>query len=98
MKNASKILDIIKGLKSNHIGCYYDKICDVAERKYGFKNSTTDNYLDFYIKNGFITPANSKGKISYRLIAVPDINIDGEDSLTSTIVENPQLVNPKSAT
>ena len=98
MENAYKKLDIIKELKSNHIVCYYDKICDVAERKYGFENSTTDKYLDFCINNGFITPANSRGKISYRLVAVPDINIDDEDSLTSTIVENPQLVIPESAT
>ena len=55
-------------------------------------------YLDFCINNGFITPANSRAKISYRLVAGPDINIDGEDSLTSTIVENPQLVIPGSAT
>ena len=92
MENAYKTLDIIKALKSNHIGCYYDKICDVAERKYGFENSTTDNYLDFYINDSFITPANSRGKISYRLVAAPDTNIDGEDSLTSSMVENPQLV------
>ena len=98
MENAYKILDIIKELKSNHIRCYYDKICDVAERKYGFENSTKGNYLDFCINNGLITPANSRGKISYRLVAVPDINIDGEDSLTSTIVENPPLVIPESAT
>ena len=96
MENAYKILDIIKELKSNHIGCYYDKICDVAERKYGFENSTTDNYLDFCINNGFIKSTNSK--ISYRLVAIPDINIVGEDSLTSTIVENLQLVIPESAT
>ena len=50
----------------------------------------TDNYLDFCIKNGFITPVNSRVKLSYRLVAVPNINVDGEDSLTSTIVENPQ--------
>ena len=30
MENAYKILDIIKKLKSNHIGCY-NKICDVTE-------------------------------------------------------------------
>ena len=59
---------------------------------------TTDNYLNYCINNGFITPANSRGKISYRLVAVPDISTDGEDSLTSTIVENPQLVIPGSAT
>ena len=35
MENAYKVLDIIKELKVNHIGCYYDKICDVVERKYG---------------------------------------------------------------
>ena len=75
-----------------------DKICDVAERKYGFENSTTENYLGFYINNGFITPVNTRGKISYCLGTVPDINVDGEDSLTSTIVENPQLVIPGSAT
>ena len=96
MENAYKILDIIKELKNSHIRCYYDKICDVAERKYGFENSTTDNYLDFCINNDFITPANSRGKVSYRLVAVPDINIDVEDLLTSTIVENPQLVIPGS--
>ena len=38
MENAYKILDIIKELTSNHIGWYNDKICDVAERKYGFDN------------------------------------------------------------
>ena len=81
MENAYKILDIIKELKGNHTGCYYDKICDVAERMYGFENSTTDTYLDCCINNGFITPANSRDKISYRLVAVPDINVDGEDSL-----------------
>ena len=43
MKKAYKIVDIIKEIKSNHIGCYYDKICDVAERKYGFENSTILN-------------------------------------------------------
>ena len=98
MENAYKILDIIKELKGNHIGCYCDKICDVAEKKYGFENSTTDNYLDYCTNNGFITSANSRGKISYRLVAVPHINIDAEDSLTSTIVENSQLVIPGSAT
>ena len=72
--------------------------CDVADRKYGFENPTTDNYLDFCINNGFITPANSRGKMSYCLVAVPDINVDGEDSLTSTIVENPKLVISGSAT
>ena len=97
MENAYKILDIIKELKGNHIGCYYDKICDVAERKYGFENSTADNYLDYCINNGFIARASSRVKISYRLVAVPDINIDDEDSLTSTIVENAQLVIPGSA-
>ena len=85
-------------MKSNHIGCYCDRICDVFERKYGFENSATDTYLDFCVNNGFITPANSRGKISYRLVAVPDINMDGKDSLTSTIVDNPQLVTPGSAT
>ena len=48
MKNVYKILDIIKELKSNHIGCYYDKICDVAERKYGLENSTTDIFRLLY--------------------------------------------------
>ena len=76
-------------LKSDHIGCYYDKVCAVAVRKYGFENSTTENYLDSCINNGFITPANSRSMISYRLVAVPDISVHGEDSLTSTIVENP---------
>ena len=38
MENTYKILDIIKQLKSNHIGCYYDKTCDVGERNYGFEN------------------------------------------------------------
>ena len=65
--------------------------------KYGFENSTTDSYLDFCIINGFITLVNSAGKISYRLVAVPDINVDGEDSLISTMGENPQLVFPWSA-
>ena len=36
MKNTCKILDIIKELISNHIGCYYDKIGAVSERKDGF--------------------------------------------------------------
>ena len=98
MENAYKILDISKELKGTHIGCYYDKICDAAERKYRFENSATDNYLDYCINNGFITPANSRGKISYRLVAVPGINIDGEDSLTSIFVENPQSVTPGWAT
>ena len=98
MENAYKILDIIKELKSNHIGCYYDRICDVFERKYGFENSAADTYLDFCVNNGFITPANSRGKISYRLVALPDIYVDGEDSLTLTIIENLQLVTPGSAT
>ena len=97
MENAYKILDIIKELKDNHIGCYYDEICDVAERKYGFENSNVDNYLDYCINNGFITHTNSRSKISYRLVAVPDVNIDGEDLLTSNRVENPQLVIPASA-
>ena len=57
MENVYIILDIIKELKSNHIGCYYDKFC-------GFENSTADNYLDFCMNNRFITPANSRGKIS----------------------------------
>ena len=34
------------------------------ERKYWFENSTTENYLDFCINNGFITPVSSEGKIS----------------------------------
>ena len=91
VENANKILDMIKELKSNNIECYYDEICDVAETKYGFENSTTHNYIDFCINNGFITPVNSRGKIAYRLVAVPDINVD---SLTSTIVKNTQLVIP----
>ena len=33
MENTYRILDITKELKNNHIGCYYDKICDCAERK-----------------------------------------------------------------
>ena len=97
MENVYKILDIVKELKSNHTGCYYDKICDVAERKYGFETSTADNYLDLCINKGFITLVNSRAKLSYRLVAVPDINVDGEDSLTSTIVENPRLVIPQLA-
>ena len=76
MENVFKIFDVIKELKSNHTGCYCDKICDVAERKYGLENSTTDNYLDFCINNDFLTPANSRAKICYRLVAVPDINIE----------------------
>ena len=84
MENPYKILGIIKELKGNHIGCYYDKICDAAERKYGFDNSTADNYLDYCINKDLITPANSRGKISDRLVAVRDINIDSEDSLTQT--------------
>ena len=96
--NGKCLQNIIKELKSNHIGYYYDKICDAVGRKYGFENSTADNYLYFCISSGFITPANSRGKLSYRLVAVPDINIDGEDSLTSTIAENPQSVIPRSAT
>ena len=72
--------------KSNHIACYYDKICDVAERKYGFENSPADNYFDFCINNSFITPANSRGMLSYSLVAVPDIS------------EDPKLVNSGSAT
>ena len=82
----------MKESKSNHIGCFYDKICDVAEEKYGFENSTADNYSYFCINNGLITSANSRGKISYRLVAVRDISVDGEGSLTSAIVENPQLL------
>ena len=91
VENANKMFGMIKEFKSNNIGCYYDKICDVAEIKYGFENSTADNYIDFCINNGFITPVNSRGKIAYRLVAVPDINVD---SLTSTIVKNTQLVIP----
>ena len=68
MENVYKILDIIRELKSNHIGCNY-KICDVAE------NSTIDNHFDFSINNGFITPAKSTGKLSYRLVALPDNKI-----------------------
>ena len=45
IENAYKILDIIKELKSNHTGCYYDKICNVAERKYVFGNWTTENSI-----------------------------------------------------
>ena len=37
-------------------------------------------------------------EVRYRLLTVPDINLDGEDSLKSTIVENPQLVISGSAT
>ena len=89
IENACKIFDVIKELKNNHTGCYYDKVCDVPERKYGFENSTTDNYLDLCINSCFITPESSRGKISYYLVAVSDINVDGEKSLTSTIVEIP---------
>ena len=69
----------------------------MAERKYGFENSTTRNSVDFCINNGFIKPVNKRDKLSYCLVAVPDISVDGEDLLTSTIVENPQLVIPGSA-
>ena len=98
MENAFKIFNIIREWKSNHSGCYFDKIYDVAERKYGSENSTAYNYLDFYIDNGFMKLVNSRDKLSYRLVVVPDVNADGEDSLTSTMVENPQLVIPGSAT
>ena len=78
MENAYKILGIMKELKSNYTGCYYDNICDVSKRKCGFESLTTENYLDFCISNGFITLVNSRGKISYRSVAVPDINVDGK--------------------
>ena len=64
-------------------------ICDVAKRKYGSENWTAENYLDFGIKNGLITPINSRGKISYCLVTIPDIIVAGKDSLTSVMVENP---------
>ena len=73
-------------------------ICDVAKRKYGSENWTAENYLDFGIKNGLITPINSRSKISSCLVTIPDINVDGKDSLTSAMVENPQLVIPGSET
>lgn len=73
-------------------------ICDVAKRKYGSENWTAENYLDFGIKNDLITPINSRSKISYCLVTIPDINVDGKDSLTSAMVENPQLVIPGSGT
>ena len=92
MENAYKILDSIKKLKSNHIGCYYDKLCDVESM--GLKIQLQIVIQTFVIINGFITLVNSAGKISYRLVAVPDINVDGEDSLISTMGENPQLVFP----
>ena len=50
------------------------------------------------MNNGFIIPEHRIGKVSYRLVAVSDININSEDSLTSTIVEKPQLVIPWSGT
>lgn len=44
MVNACKLLGNIKELKINEIGCHHDdKICDVAEKKYGFENSAADN-------------------------------------------------------
>ena len=47
---------------------YFDKICDVAERRYGFENTATRSYLDFCINYGFITPINSGDKLSFRVI------------------------------
>ena len=35
--------------KNTHPGCYFHKICDVAERKYKFENTATESYPDFYI-------------------------------------------------
>lgn len=55
-ENAYKVIDIIKELKSTNTGCYFDIICDVAERKYGFENTATESYPDFCINYGFITP------------------------------------------
>ena len=47
---------------------YFDEICDVAERMYGFENTATRSYLDFCINFGFITPINSGDKLSFRVI------------------------------
>ena len=55
-ENAYKVIDIIKELKSTNTGCYFDIICDVAERKYGFENTDTESYPDFCINYAFITP------------------------------------------
>ena len=71
MENAYKILDIIKVLKSNHMLVVAMIRSVMLWKKYGFENSTTENYLNFFI-NGFIAPVSREGKISkisYRLVA-----------------------------
>ena len=55
-------------LKSTNTVYYFDEICDVAERMYGFENTATRSYLDFCINFGFITPINSGDKLSFRVI------------------------------
>lgn len=67
-KNAYEVIDIIKELKSTNTVYYFDKICDVAERRYGFENTATRSYLDFCINYGFITLINSGDKLSFRVI------------------------------
>ena len=67
-KNAYEVIDIIKELKSTNTVYYFDEICDVAERMYGFENTATRSYLDFCINFGFITPINSGDKLSFCVI------------------------------
>ena len=40
-----KILDT-----HNQTGCYIDKICDVAKRKYSFENAATKSYPYFSVR------------------------------------------------
>ena len=101
MENAYKILDIIKELKSNHIlDVVMITSAILPKESMGFENSTTENYLDFCINNGFITPVSSEGKISnvsYSLVAARKFyvrrNNKNVDSIETGHVHHAFLIN-----
>ena len=45
-ENAYNVTDIIKDINNTQSGCSFDKFYDVAERKYGFQNTSTESFLE----------------------------------------------------
>ena len=73
-----------KELRDTHTECYFGKIYGAAEKIYAFDSTATESYPNFCMNYGFITTINSTVKISFRLTAVPYINMDEEDSVVAS--------------
>ena len=101
MENAYKILDIIKGLKSNHIlDVVTIRSAILPKESIGLKTQLQKTILDFCINNGFITPVSSEGKkskISYSLVAARKLYVRRNnkkiDSIETGHVHHAFLIN-----